>query len=49
MVPALGAAASFTLILFMEPLSQILGAAVLAAAFLWYRFHAPDVHLKEGA
>ena len=48
-VPALGAAASFTLILFMEPLSQILGAAVLAAAFLWYRFHAPDVHLKEGA
>ena len=35
-VPIVGAVASFGLIFFMEPRSQIVGAAVLAAAAGWY-------------
>ncbi|MFB6263006.1 MAG: APC family permease, partial [Bradymonadaceae bacterium] len=35
-LPITGAVACFGLIVFMEPLSQILGAAIMAAAALWY-------------
>lgn len=47
LVPLLGGVASFALIGFMQPMSRIIGTAVLAAAFVWYRLYAPDVHLKE--
>ena len=46
-IPLLGGVASFGLILFMEPLSQILGGGVLAATVLWYWLYAPDVDLKK--
>jgi amino acid transporter len=35
-VPALGALASFALIAFMKPLSQLLAGGIIAAAALWY-------------
>lgn len=35
-LPLVGALASFGLILFMEPLSQVMGAGVIAAATIWY-------------
>ncbi|WP_435348849.1 APC family permease [Haloarchaeobius sp. HRN-SO-5] len=46
LLPVLGAVASFSLLVFMQPLSQAVGVAVMLAAFLWQRFYAPDVELK---
>ena len=45
-VPALGAAASFGLILFMQPLSQAVGLALMVAAAGWYVYYARDVRLR---
>ena len=44
-VPALGAVASFGLILFMQPLSQTVGLALMVAAAGWYLYYARDVQL----
>ena len=46
-VPLLGGVASFTLILFMERTSQIIGAGIVVASVVWYAVYAPDVQLKE--
>ncbi len=45
-LPGLGALASFGLVAFMQPLSIVLGLALLALAALWYRLYAPDVSLR---
>jgi hypothetical protein len=46
-LPILGATASFGLVAFMEPLSIVLGGAILVAAAGWYRIYANDVSLSE--
>ncbi|MFB6172676.1 MAG: APC family permease [Haloarculaceae archaeon] len=46
LVPALGALASFALLLFMQPLSQVIGLAVAAAAAAWYLYYARGVRLR---
>jgi amino acid transporter len=45
-VAGLGALASFGLIAFMRPLSQLVGLAIMLAAAGWYKYYAPDVTLK---
>jgi amino acid transporter len=45
-VPALGALASFALIGFMQPTSQIIGLAIMVATAGWYAYYARDVTLK---
>lgn len=45
-VPALGAIASFGLIAFMQPASQIIGTIVMLAAAGWYAYYARDVNLR---
>jgi amino acid transporter len=45
-LPAVGALASFGLLLFMRPASQALGLAVTVAAAGWYYLFARDVHLR---
>ena len=45
-VPAVGAVASFALIGFMRPLSQIVGVAIMLATAGWYAYYARDVSLK---
>ncbi len=45
-IPALGAIASFALIAFMQPISQIIGAAVMLATAGWYWYYARDVRLR---
>jgi amino acid transporter len=45
-VPVLGAVASFGLIAFMQPLSQVVGVAIMLAAAGWYVYYARDVTLK---
>ncbi|RDZ42269.1 amino acid transporter [Haloferax sp. Atlit-19N] len=45
-VPVLGALASFSLVAFMQPLSQAVGVAVALAALVWYFAYARDVRLK---
>ena len=45
-VGALGALASFGLIGFMQPESQLVGAIVMIAAAGWYYYYARDVSLK---
>ncbi|WP_135821953.1 APC family permease [Halostella litorea] len=45
-IPAVGAVASFGLILFMNRQSQIVGLAVMAATAGWYFYYADDVSLK---
>jgi amino acid transporter len=45
-VPALGAVASFALIGFMRPTSQIIGLAIMVATAGWYAYYARDVTLK---
>ncbi|WP_042662664.1 APC family permease [Haloferax sp. ATB1] len=45
-VPVLGALASFSLVAFMQPLSQAVGVVVALAALVWYFAYARDVRLK---
>jgi amino acid transporter len=45
-VPALGAVASFALIGFMQPASQVIGLAIMLATAGWYAYFARDVRLK---
>ncbi|EMA07542.1 APC family permease [Haloferax denitrificans] len=45
-VPVLGAVASFSLVAFMQPLSQAVGVVVALAALAWYFVYARDVRLK---
>ena len=45
-VPVLGALASFSLVAFMQPLSQAVGVVVALAALAWYFVYARDVRLK---
>ncbi|KAB1189918.1 amino acid permease [Haloferax sp. MBLA0076] len=45
-VPLVGAVASFSLIAFMQPLSQAIGVVVSVAALVWYLAYARDVSLK---
>ncbi|ELY65781.1 APC family permease [Natronococcus jeotgali] len=45
-VPALGAVASFALIGFMQPASQLVGVGVMIATAGWYYYYARDVDLK---
>jgi amino acid transporter len=45
-VPAVGAVASFALIGFMQPASQIIGLAIMLATAGWYGYYARDVTLK---
>jgi amino acid transporter len=45
-VPILGALASFALIGFMQPASQIIGLAIMLATAGWYAYYARDVTLK---
>lgn len=42
-VPIVGGIASFAMIAFMQPLSQIIGAFVIVSAGGWYLFYARDV------
>lgn len=46
-VPLVGAVASFALIGFMQPLSQLLGVVVSVVAAVWYLTYARDVSLKD--
>jgi len=47
LVPIVGGIASFALIAFMQPLSQLLGVVVSLVAVGWYLFYARDVELKD--
>lgn len=47
LVPVVGAGASFGLIAFMDPTSQVLGALVCAVAVIWYLGYARNVRLKD--
>ena len=46
LVAGLGALASFGLLAFMQPASQIIGVAIMLAAAGWYKYYASDVSLK---
>ena len=45
-VPVLGAIASFALIGFMRPASQVIGLAIMLGTAGWYVYYARDVSLK---
>jgi amino acid transporter len=45
-VPILGAVASFALIGFMQPASQLIGTAIMVVSAGWYYYYARDVTLK---
>ncbi|MFC4357373.1 APC family permease [Halobium salinum] len=45
-VPVLGALASFALIGFMQPTSQVIGAGMMVVSAGWYYYYARDVRLK---
>jgi len=45
-VPVLGALASFALVGFMQPLSQVIGVVIMLASAGWYYYYAGDVTLK---
>jgi amino acid transporter len=45
-IPAIGALASFGLVFFMDPLSQIVGIAIMLGSAAWYFYYARDVRLK---
>jgi amino acid transporter len=45
-VAGLGALASFGLLAFMQPASQIIGVAIMLASAGWYKYYASDVSLK---
>ncbi|WP_276281758.1 APC family permease [Halorussus caseinilyticus] len=46
LVPVLGAVASFGLVAFMQPLSQVVGVSIMVGAGVWYRLYAADVRLR---
>ncbi len=46
LVAGAGAVASFGLIAFMQPASQVIGAVLMVAAAGWYYYYARDVTLK---
>ncbi len=46
-VPILGAVASFALIGFMQPLSQVLGVLVTVVAVIWYLVYAREIDLRN--
>jgi hypothetical protein len=46
-VPVIGGLASFGLIVLMQPLSQLVGAGILALAWLWQRLHDPEPNAEE--
>ncbi len=46
LVAGFGAVASFGLILFMKPTSQIIGVAIMVASAGWFGYYANDVSLK---
>jgi hypothetical protein len=46
LIAGLGALASFGLIAFMQPASQVVGLAVMVVSAGWYRYYAADVSLK---
>lgn len=46
-IPIVGAIASFGLIAFMNLLSIILGGVIIVVCFLWSRYYAADVQLKN--
>jgi amino acid transporter len=46
-VPVAGGLASFGLIVLMQPLSQLVGAGILALAWLWHRLHDPESNPQE--
>lgn len=46
-VPVVGGVASFALITFMQPLSQVLGVVISVVAIGWYLVYARDVELKN--
>jgi amino acid transporter len=45
-VAGLGALASFAMIAFMQPISRRVGAAIMLASGVWYKYYADDVSLK---
>jgi amino acid transporter len=45
-VPVLGALASFALIGFMQPASQVIGLGIMLATAGWYAYYARDVELR---
>jgi APA family basic amino acid/polyamine antiporter len=45
-LPAIGAVASFALVVFMQPASIVIGIGVMIAAYLWYSYYAGSVELK---
>ena len=47
LVPIVGGIASFVLILFMEPLSQLLGTVIVGIAAVWYLAYGRSVSLKN--
>jgi amino acid transporter len=46
LVAGLGAVASFGLVGFMQPASQVIGVAIMVVSAGWYKFYAADVRLK---
>lgn len=46
LVPLLGAVASFALIGFMQPASQLIGIAIMLLSAGWYYYYARDVKLR---
>lgn len=46
-LPAVGALASFGLIFFMNPVSIGVGFVVMTICYIWYRYYASDVELKN--
>jgi hypothetical protein len=43
----LGALASFALIGFMQPASQLIGVAIMVLSAGWYYYYARDVKLRR--
>ena len=46
LIAGIGALASFSLIVFMQPLSRRIGVAIMLATVVWYKLYADDIQLK---